>query len=194
MPEKNRKPVFLVGRMVNLRPFSKEDIPTLTCWINDPDIREFGFPPLPQTEKQEEGWFNNLGADDKNVFLAIETKDGTLIGSIGINRIDWKDRTATTGALIGDKEYWGKGYGTDAKMILLDYAFNALNLRKICSSVVASNKRSMRYNLRCGYKVEGVRKRHKFTNGRYRDFIEFGIFKADWLPIWKRYKRTGKVR
>ncbi len=61
---------------------------------------------------------------------------------MGIHRINWKDRTATTGAVIGEKAYWDKGYGSEAKMLVLDYAFNMLNLRKICSQVLAFNKRS----------------------------------------------------
>jgi RimJ/RimL family protein N-acetyltransferase len=194
MPDGNREPIFLKGRMVNLRPFRRADIPTLTRWINNPEVRQFLLTMLPQTEKQEEEWFNKLGSDDKNIVLAIETKDGILIGSMGIHRIDWKDRVAGTGALIGEREYWNKGYGTDAKMILLDYAFNTLNLHKICSSVYAFNKRSLHYSLHCGYKIEGRRRKHIFKRGRYWDLIELGLFKEEWLPIWRRYKKTGKVR
>ena len=101
---------------------------------------------------------------------------------------------ATTGALIGDKDYWGKGFGTDAKMILLDYAFNTLGLRKILSAVIDYNKRSLRYSLHCGYKIEGVRKKQIFRNGRFRDEFMLAVFKKDWLPIWRRYKRTGSVK
>ncbi|HEY4474765.1 MAG TPA: GNAT family N-acetyltransferase, partial [Candidatus Paceibacterota bacterium] len=112
MAETIQKPVFLIGRRVNLRPFLRTDIPTLTRWINDPEVREFVASTLPQTEKQEEEWFNKLGASDKDIVLGIETKEGVLIGSMGIHKINWRDRICTTGALIGEKEYWGKGYGT----------------------------------------------------------------------------------
>ncbi len=194
MSENSKKTVFLVGRMVNLRPFTESDIPTLTRWINDPEVREFVTAILPQTEKQEEEWFNKLGADDKNIVLGIETKDGTLIGSIGIHEINWQDRVCITGAIIGEKEYWGKGYGTDAKMILLDYIFNTLNLHKACSATLAYNKRSLHYSLHCGYKIEGTKRKHIFKKGRYWDLIELGLLKKEWLPIWRKYKKTGKVR
>lgn len=190
MSEKCQKPVFLEGRKVNLRPFTRADLPILTRWINDPAVRDFLTATLPQTEKQEEEWFNKLGADDKNVVLGIETKEGLLIGSMGIHQINWKDRICTTGALIGEKEYWGRGYGTDAKMVLLDYIFNTLNLRKVCSSVIAYNKRSLHYSLHCGYKIEGRRRKHIFKRGRYWDLIELGLFKKDWLEKLKIYK-TG---
>ena len=194
MTETNPKPIFLAGKKVVLRPFSRGDISTLTRWINDPEIREFVAAVLPQTEKQEEEWFNKLGSSDKDIALGIETKEGVLVGSMGIHGINWKDRICTTGALIGEKDYWGKGYGTDAKMVLLDYIFNTLNLHKVCSSVIAFNKRSLHYSLHCGYKIEGRRRRHMFRNGRYWTIIELGLFKEEWLPIWTKYVKTGKVR
>lgn len=188
MPDNGQKPIFLEGRKVNLRPFTRTDIPTLTRWINDPAVRDFLTAILPQTEKQEEEWFNKLGTDDKNIVLGIETKEGVLIGSMGIHQINWKDRICTTGALIGEKEYWGRGYGTDAKMVLLDYIFNTLNLHKVCSAVIAYNKRSLHYSLHCGYKLEGRRRKHIFKRGRYWDLIELGLFKKDWLEKLKVYK------
>jgi RimJ/RimL family protein N-acetyltransferase len=193
--EANKKPIFLVGKKVNLRPFSSDDISTLTRWMNDPEVREYISAILPQTEKQEEEWFNKLGKDDGNIILGIETKDGVLIGSMGIHGIKWKgDRICTTGALIGEKEYWGKGYGTDAKMVLLNYIFNELNLRKVCSAVISYNRRSLRYSLHCGYQIEGRRRKQIFKKGRFWDLIELGLFKNEWLLIWKRYSQTGKIK
>ncbi len=187
------KVVFLQGKTINLRPFQRADIPTLTRWMNDPEVREFISKVFPTSEKVEEEWFAKLGADDKNVVLGIETKEGQLIGSMGIHQINWQDRVCTTGAVIGEKGYWGKGYGTDAKMYFLDYIFNTLNLRKVCSGVIEFNERSLKYSLHCGYKVEGERREHIFKNGKYWKLIELGLFKEEWQPIWERYKETGKV-
>ncbi len=190
MADLSQKPLFLVGKKTVLRPVSKSDIPLLWHWINDPEVREFVSHDLPNTEKQEEEWVNTIGSDDKNIVLIIETNERVPIGVISLNYIKWRDRVATTGTIIGEKQFWNKGYGTDAKMILLDYAFNTLNLHKICSAVIDFNKRSLRYSLHCGYKIEGTRKRHIFKKGRYRDLIELGLFKEDWLPYWKKYLAT----
>lgn len=189
MKEKGLTPIFLIGRKTNLRPYSCSDIPTLTRWINDPHVRNFVTACFPVTEKKEEEWFNKLGEDDKNIVLGIETKEGILIGSMGIHNINWRDRVCTTGAIIGEKEYWGRGFGTDAKMILLDYIFNTLNLQKACSNVISYNKRSLQYSLHCGYKIEGRRLKHIFKNGKYWTLIELGLFKKDWLPLWKQYTK-----
>lgn len=192
--EKKQAVVFLSGKKVNLRPFSKDDVPAVTRWINDPEVREFISMTFPQTEKQEEDWVSKLGDDDKNIALCIETKDGKPIGVMGIHNINWVHRHCTTGAVIGEKDYWGKGYGTDAKMYLLDYIFNTLNLNRVGSNVIAYNKRSLRYSLHCGYKIEGRRRKMIFKKGRYWDLIDLGVFKQEWLPIWKKYKKTGKIR
>lgn len=190
--ETTQKVVFLSGKKVNLRPLAQSDAPLITRWINDPEVREFIVGIYPQTEKQETEWLFNHS--DKNIVLGIETKEGTYVGNMGIHDIDWINRTATTGAMIGEKEYWGKGYGTDAKMLLLDYAFNTLNLRKICSRVVSYNQRSLQYSLHCGYQIEGTLRKHVFKKGKYWDMIELGLFREEWLPIWKIYKKTGRVR
>lgn len=186
--------VFLVGKIVNLRPLSKNDVSDMTRWINDPEIRELVSFVFPKTEKQEEEWVNKLGSDEKNIVLGIETKDHKFIGLMGLHEINWISRTCTTGAVIGEKEYWGKGYGTDAKMQVLNYAFNTLNFHKVCSSVIVYNKRSLHYSLHCGYKIEGRRKRQHFKNGKYWDLIELGLFKDEWLLFWKKYQKKSKYQ
>ena len=188
---KQNKVVFLRGQKVTLRPLEKEDVEKISIWANDPEVTRFLSMTMPLTGGQEEGWIESLSKDDRNIVLAIEV-DGEHIGNMGIHGIDWVHRTATTGAMIGEKDYWGKGYGTDAKMILLDYAFNTLGLRKICSSVYEFNKRSLQYNLHCGYKVEGRKKKQLFTKGKYWDEIVLGLFKKDWLPYWRDYKKGLK--
>ena len=194
MKIKNRV-VFLRGRKVILRPLDKEtDLEACQRWINDPEVRQYLKRFLPTSKQTESEWLDSLGKKTDDIVLAIETLDGKFIGTMGLHKIDWKDRTAITGALIGDKTYWGKGYGTDAKMVLLDYAFNQLGLRKICSSVLPFNKRSLRYNLHCGYKVEGIQKKQIFRDGKYRDKLLLAVFQEDWLPIWEKYRRTGKIK
>lgn len=188
-----RRVVFLRGHKVILRPLDKaRDADVCQRWINDPDVNQFLLAHRPITPTGEAEWFDQVEKSDE-VHLAIEADDGVFIGLMGIHEISWKDRRATTGALIGEKAYWGQGYGTDAKMTLLDYAFNTLNLRKICSSVLEFNERSLQYNLHCGYRIEGRRREQFFRNGRYWDEILLGLFREDWEPVWARYRETGSV-
>jgi RimJ/RimL family protein N-acetyltransferase len=182
--------VFLKGKKTILRPLLERDIPLLLRWVNDPEIRQFITRVFPAMENDEKEWLERLHRhSDKEVVLIMETLGHTPIGTMGIHGIDWRNRVATTGALIGEKSFWGKGYGTDAKMILLDYALNRLNLRKIMSRVYAFNKRSLAYSLHCGYRIEGRLKESVFINGRYWDEYILGLFKRWWLPYWEKYRK-----
>jgi RimJ/RimL family protein N-acetyltransferase len=183
--------VFLRGKITTLRPVEESDLPTITRWINDQEVTRFLKTRMPLMLAYEKKWFEGLPDRKDDITLVMTTSDGRPIGMMGVHRINWCDGTATTGAFIGEKSLWGKGYGTDAKMQLLNYCFNTLNLRKISSKVYAFNKRSIAYSLHCGYKEEGVLRQHVFREGEYHDVVILSLFKPDWLPYWKKY-RGGK--
>lgn len=186
--------VFRVGRKVNLRPPLKKDLPLLLRWINDPEVNQYLTANVPMLEKDEEKWLERMSEQKQtDVVFILTTKSGRAIGVMAIHKINWVDRTATTGALIGEKAYWSKGYGSEAKMLLLDYAFNRLGLRKICSNVLAFNGRSKRYSEKCGYKEEGRRKAQFFRDGVFHDEIWLAVFQDSWLPLWKKYQKTGVI-
>ncbi len=184
----NPKVVFLKGKKTNLRPVMRADLPRLLQWVNDPEVKHFVGNILPQSEHDEEEWLKRIDHNKAtDLVFVLETSEGRPIGTMSVGRINWYDRTAMTGALIGEKDCWGMGYGSDAKMSLLNFAFNTLNLRKICSGVVAYNERSVRYSLRCGYKEEGRLRAHVFRNGEYHDMVQLAVFREDFTPIWKKY-------
>ena len=185
--EKQNRVVFLKGKTTVLRPVSDNDVPLLTKWINDPRVRRFIKSIFPRTDGFERDWVAELKKkSETDVVLIIEVR-GKAIGVMGLHRIDWKNRVGTTGAIIGEPRFWSKGYGTDAKMALLDYAFNTLNLRKIISKVKSFNERSLAYSKKCGYKVEGRLREQHFVDGKYWDEVILAVFREDWLPCWKKY-------
>jgi UDP-4-amino-4,6-dideoxy-N-acetyl-beta-L-altrosamine N-acetyltransferase len=185
--------VFLQGRRTRLCLPMIEDAPMIARWLNSPAVREFISTMRPNTVASEVEWIQSLTQQGNEVVLLIETNDGVPIGMMGLHRIDPVHRTATTGAFIGEPSYWGKGYGQDAKMTLLEYAFRTLNLRKISSEVYAFNRRSIAYNRRCGYRVEGRLKRHFFRRGRYHDKVLLCVFREWWDVKWRIWKRTGRL-
>lgn len=187
--------VFLEGFKTVLRPPEAADIEAFRRWMNDPAIRQFLGQFLPQSERMEREWLEKIGKSESDVTLAVLAKpECPLIGSMGLHRIEWKNRIATTGAIIGDPAYHGKGYGTDAKMALLEYAFHELGLNKINSAVLYSNPRSIAYSMKCGYKIEGRRRQQVFKRGRFIDLVELGVLRREWEPIWRRWKKTGSVK
>jgi RimJ/RimL family protein N-acetyltransferase len=182
--------IFLKGKKVIMRPMNQEtDMADFQRWINDPEIRRFLTGCMPISMQQEEKWFDALPDRHGHIALAIETiEDGVLIGNMALHNINWISGTAVTGALIGNIEYQGRGYGTDAKMTLLNYAFNTLGLRKVCSEVLDFNGRSLRYAAKCGYKEEGRLVQHNLFNGKYYDNVLLAVFREDWLPLWEKYQ------
>lgn len=160
--------------------------------MNDPDVNQYLCTIHPISLEEELKWLESL--HNKNgrdvVFAVVLVENDELIGGMGLHDINHLHGTATTGSYIGKAEHRGKGYGTEAKMLLLDYAFNTLNLRKICSNVYDFNGRSKRCLEKCGYHVEGVRKEQHYRNGRYCDDILLAIFKNDFIPLSEEFKKT----
>jgi len=190
---KKEKIYFLKGKNVNLRLLDEDDVPTITRWTNDSEVTQFIRLVYPMTLEQELEYVRSMTGKTDRIILAIETKEGVYIGNMGLHKIDLISRIASTGAIIGEKEYWGKGYGSEAKMLLLNYAFNTLNLRKIASSAISFNERSVNYQKKTGAVVEGTRKNQFYKNGQYWDEVLLSIFKEDWIPLWEKYQKTGKV-
>jgi RimJ/RimL family protein N-acetyltransferase len=187
--------ICYTGDKVVLRPIHpEEDFPFLWKWVNDASINRFIKAIAPVSHYAEKEFINSIGKSDKNLIFAIETKaDSTFIGIMGVHNIDWTSGLGTTGALIGNKEYWGKGFGTDAKMLVLHHVFHRLNLRRINSSVIQYNKRSAGSLLKCGYKKEGVRKQMYYRDGKYWDQILFRIFRNEFDPLWEDYQKRNQL-
>ncbi|MBP9819031.1 MAG: GNAT family N-acetyltransferase [Candidatus Pacebacteria bacterium] len=183
--------VFLRGYKTTLRPPAESDIPLLMRWINDPDVRRNLGTQMPKTEADEREFV--LNRSKSNVILIIEV-DGKPIGTMGLHNIRYPDATATTGAMIGEKSYWGKGYGTDAKMALLDYAFSTLGLRRVKSEAMVFNKRSLAYSMHCGYVVEGVKKKEVFRGGKYHDLVLLAVTPKTWRPYFKKWKKDSRLK
>lgn len=177
--------VFLADQEVTLRPVCRDDRDNFVRWLNDPETRRYLKTFLPITPMSEEAWIDKLKDDVHNIVLVIEVS-GKPIGIIGLHRINWKDRRATTGTVIGDAEFRGRRIGRRAKNLLLRYAFHDLGLNKIDSSVIAFNERSLRYSLACGYKREGRRRQHILREGKFWDEILLGITRSDWERFQKQ--------
>lgn len=141
------------------------------------------------TESGEEKWLERLAERMNDIVLVIVLKGRTLakdrpIGTIGIHGIERENGIATTGAAIGEEDCWRMGYGTEAKMILLDYAFNTLNLRKIYSRVLAINPRSLAYSKKCGYVLEATLPKAHFREGCYVDEYILAVYADAWRALW----------
>ncbi len=174
---------MLKGKRINLRPVKEKDIDLFLEWFNDPEITQYITVVLPVTRKEEEKWFEESGdfQKSKKVIFSIETlKNKKLIGNCALNFIDFRNQHAEAGIIIGNKDCWSKGYGTEVFQLLLDYGFNQLNLNRIGSAALSFNKRSIGLHKKLGFKKEGVKRKEWFINGKFHDLVIFGLLREEY--------------
>lgn len=186
MQNQHQPITFLTTQNLVLRPPELADLPFFARWINQPEMRQFLAVRTPYSELAEQDWLERImrpSTPPTDITFAIDLVENdtrTLIGTMGLHQIDWFNRRAMTGSYIGDPQHRGKGYGREAKLALLKYAFDTLDLQKIDSEANASNIASQKCLLACGYQQEGVRRSTCFINGQRVDSVLFGITAAEW--------------
>jgi RimJ/RimL family protein N-acetyltransferase len=178
---------MLKGKHVILRAIEREDLPLLVKFNNDlaVELASGGDPPLPQSLAQLQAEYeqkaNNGGRDSLDrgsISFAIEA-DGKFIGQCGLFRYNSSSRVCELGITIGDKDYWGRGYGREAVSLLVDYGFRYHNLRRMMLHVHASNERAIKAYLACGFVEEGRLREHVWSTGRYEDMVLMGILRGN---------------
>ncbi|KKC30494.1 acetyltransferase [Caldanaerobacter subterraneus subsp. pacificus DSM 12653] len=180
---------LFTGEKVKLRAYRKEDVELALKYINDPEVKRYLTPgiPYPLTLEDEYKWFESLSSSKDTYSFAIETlEDGKYIGGCGINEIDWKNKVAVVGIFIGDKEYWGKGYGTDAMKVLIRFIFEQMNMNRVELYVYSYNTRAIKSYEKCGFVKEGVLRKRMFRDGRYYDEYVMSILKEEFDEKYRR--------
>jgi RimJ/RimL family protein N-acetyltransferase len=170
---------MIEGNLVRLRAVEREDLPTFVRWINDLEVTEFLLLEPPMSLEDEEAWYAHVLKSPDKVF-SIETRDGKLIGNIGMINLDWTNRKTDLGIMIGEKEYWSQGYGADAIQIFLRHLFAELNLNRVGLFVDSNNHRALKCYKRCGFRTEGLYRAYRFKRGRYIDCAIMSILREDW--------------
>jgi len=174
---------MLKGEKVLLRPVRRSDLESFLKWFNDPEVTQYLAIYTPMTEMAEEKWIEGLATrpnDALFVIEAIEASGSKAIGTTGLTNIHPKDHNAGFGIAIGEKDYWSKGYGTEACRLLVRYGFEQLNLHRINSGVISFNERSLRMHRKVGFKEEGRQREAIFKNGRFYDHVNFGLLRSEW--------------
>lgn len=169
------KPILsIVGEKVTLGPLRRDLLSLYQRWFSDLEVmRAFAEKgPRPTTLESIEGWYDAASKSELEVHMLIYDR-ATLqpIGYADLNSIDTFHRTAEYDLLIGDKDYWGKGYGTEVTRLMLEYGFTALGLHNILLSVISFNERAVRAYLRAGFKEIGRRREAFRLGGRAYDEI-----------------------
>ena len=174
----------LYGERVMLREYKKEDLQHMRLWVNDPEVVKnlsdvFLYP---HTLNATENFLNAIleGKSEEKGFVIADINTEEYIGQIDLIDINWKNRFAVLGIVIGSEENRGKGYGTEAIKVLEEFVFNSLNLNKLELYLREYNLRGYSCYLKCGFKEEGRKRQNFYYDGSYTDTIYMGILKSEY--------------
>ena len=175
---------MIYGKRIRLRHVEREDLPRFVAWLNDPEVRHGLAMYLPLSQVEEEQWFENVlkrERDEQPLVIEVEGQDGcTMIGNSGFFNIDWRNRSAELGIVIGDKAYWNKGYGTEVMRLLLHHGFTTLNLHRIFLRVFEGNPRAIRAYEKAGFVHEGRMRQAEFRDDKYLDVLLMSVLRPEW--------------
>ena len=171
---------FLIGAKVYLRPLEEADAAECHAWLNDPDVRRtLNARAGPYTEAMSREWIRALDFRTTMGFAILTRDADRYVGNCDLREINFLDRNASLGIVIGRKDAWGLGFGTEAVALLCRYAFEGLNLHRVSLSCYATNERGLRLYARLGFVVEGRRREQVFVEGGYVDEIVLGLLRGE---------------
>ena len=180
---KNKK-YLLKGKKCVLGDIKENDLPNFVKWLPDKTVNKFlltDFSGL--TLKKEKEWYKNTKKQKDTVIFGLYALDNNkkiLIGSTGLKKIDYKHKNAEFGITIGDKNYWGKGIGTEATKLIVNFGFKTLGLNSIYLMVFGMNKAGQKAYKRAGFNKTGVLRQHFKCKKGFDDEIFMDILRKEW--------------
>ncbi|MHA2032108.1 MAG: GNAT family N-acetyltransferase [Candidatus Kariarchaeaceae archaeon] len=178
---------MLFGQNIYLRGLELTDVTELMKHWNNAEVKKFLISSVPHSIQEEVEWVKHtwkLRKDGKSFIFAIIYKETDLyIGNIEIEIISQISRRGAIGIVIFNQDYWNKGFGTESIQILLNFAFNILNLNSVELEVFAYNQRAKQCYKKCGFKQMGIRREAVFMEGEYFDSLLLDITVNEWKGI-----------
>lgn len=178
--------MMLQSKRIVFRKMEIEDIPTYHQWRNDLEVMQTTNLDLDRYSVEETKQFVEtviLGSEQSKTYILEERDEKTAIGITSLIHIDYKNRNAECVIDIGNKEYWGKGYATEALQLLLDYAFLELNMHRIALRVFSFNEKAIHVYKKIGFMEEGRSRESIYRNGEWHDIIHMGILKEEYRSV-----------
>ena len=192
----------LSGRLTTLRPMTREDLPLLHRWLNDPDVMQYwdgrDHPAsfdrvetrfrksIEGIDREAHRYMIDLASpdapagDDAPPDSAAPPKQRTPIGLVQHGRIHPRAKNAQIDLLIGDPSCRDSGYGTDAMKTFLGYLFGTLHLHRAWLTMRVSNAQAVRGAEKCGFVREGVLRQHDWLEGSLVDVVVYGMLASEW--------------
>jgi RimJ/RimL family protein N-acetyltransferase len=178
---------IFAGKLVRLSAVDPEEMSkAFSRWNRDSEftrLLNMSVQPLRSAKAIQKWMDEDMGeSSPRETFFTIRTADeNKLIGGLSLYVVDWTGRDSFVGIFIGEREYWGKGYGSDAMRLLLQYAFTELNLWRVSLGVFQYNPRAIRSYEKVGFCHEGRMRQYLNHEGKRWDILYMGIRRDEWL-------------
>jgi RimJ/RimL family protein N-acetyltransferase len=178
-------PEVLTGSRVVLRRHAPENLGAFRRWYSDPEIARLArYQEAPMRADEIERFFAARVVGPDALAMAIhERATDRLVGTCAFSQFDGDNGSALYHITIGEKDAWGRGYGSEATRLMLDHAFGRLGLHRIALFVFEFNERAIRTYRRCGFVVEGRARESIFRDGRWWDELAMSVLESDWRRL-----------
>jgi RimJ/RimL family protein N-acetyltransferase len=186
---------YLYDARLALSPIEDSDVPALQRWVNDQGVLHFlGFY-NGISEAQETQWLDHMRKSTTDVVYAIRLhEDGRHIGTTGLHGISARERHAEFGILLGERDCWSQGYGTEAARLILDHGFNRLNLHRIFLRVIDYNARGQASYAKLGFVEEGRLRQHHWREDGWHDMLYMGLLRDEFNARWEHWRSEQRKR
>ncbi len=183
----------IIGGEFRLRPLRKGDMANKVRWYNDPEVNRTLLLDEHLDLKKTLEWFDKRKGDKSRREFAVESKDGRPIGITGLIHIDPVHKTAECFCVIGEKDWWGRGIGTEVHRLLVDWGYKKLGLDKVWADIRAENTAIIKVIGKLGFKVEGTLRQERLIAGRRIDVVRIGLLKEEFYTVHPELGRATIV-
>lgn len=173
--------IGIAGERIRMVPLERSHLDKIVVWFNDPEVTRWIQRDMPVARAHEDKWFEHMLESRDDLVWAVHDEGDRHIGVTGIHRIDWKNRNALTGTVLGEKSAWGRGYGTDVMRTRTRWAFETLGMHRLQSESFVANEASRHCLEKVGYRIIGTARQRFWRGGQWHDVYLWEILEQDWF-------------
>lgn len=181
--------VFLQGERVYLRALAPEDVEgNYPQWLNDQEVCRFNsHGRWPLSKKEALAYVDSVTGSRSSLVMAVVVREGDVhIGNMSLQSINWIDRSAEFAVMMGDKAFWGKGYGKEGAVLLCAHGFSELGLHRVHCGTSEDNLGMQGLAASLGMVQEGRRRQALWKHGEFKDLLEYGVLRDEFLRLYPK--------
>ena len=176
---------FLSGQRIYLRPVEPGDIPSFYQWANASETRRLTGEVRPSSYAETVEYYEKMHKEPDRAWFAVVVRETQqLIGETGLLRMFPSWRTTDWSIIIGEHDARGQGFGTETALLMLNYAFGALNFHRVSIGVVGFNQDALHFYEKLGFQREGVQRDGYYYAHRYHEFVMMSLLEDEFRLRW----------